>query len=124
MGESFLDWLTGCGGGGKLPRDAKQIVSRAFKFLKFCCEDEEVVTDEIMDFSISSPIMLFKFVDALQDDYNIGHSGRVGYLDAISELIDFRKISGTLQESVLRNHRVEFYCFRGHLLTGEKLKAV
>ena len=103
MGESFSDWLTGCGGGGKLPRDAKQIVSRAFKFLKFCCEDEEEVTDEIMDFSISSPIMLFKFVDALQDEYNIGHSGRVGYLDAISELIDFRKISGTLQESVLRN---------------------
>ena len=102
IGEAFYTWLTGCGG-SKSPRDAKQSVSRAFKFIKFCCEDEDEVTYEIVDFSICSPVMLFKFVDALQEEYNIGHSGRVGYLDSISELIDFRKISGTLQDSVLRN---------------------
>jgi len=103
IGNDFLKWLTGCGGGAKVHRDAKQIVSRVFKFLKFCCEDEDEVTYDIIDFSISSPIMLFKFVDALQEEYHIGHSGRVGYIDSISELIDFRKVSGTLQDSVLRN---------------------
>ena len=100
IGDSFYNWLIGCGG-GKSSRDAQQTLSRAFKFLKFCCEDE--VTYDIVDFSISSPVMLFKFVDALQEEYRIGHSGRIGYIDSISELIDFRKISGTLQEAVLRN---------------------
>ena len=36
MGESFHNWLTGCGG-GKSTRDAKQIVSRTFKFLNCNC---------------------------------------------------------------------------------------
>jgi hypothetical protein len=102
FGESFQNWLIGCGG-GKSTRDAKQAVSRAFKFLKFCYEDEEIVTDEIIDFAISSPIMFFKFIDVLQDEYNVGHSGRVGYIDAISDLIDFRKASGKLEDSVLKN---------------------
>ena len=33
----------------------------------------------------------------------LGHAGRLGYLDAISDLIDFRKIQGTSSETVLRN---------------------
>ena len=103
IGQSFYNWLTGCGGGGKSSREANQALSRALKFLKFCCEDEDEVTYNIVDFSISSPSLLFRFVDALQDEYQIGHSGRVGYLDSISELIDFRKISATLEDSVLRN---------------------
>lgn len=103
IGDAFLKWLTGCGGGGKSFRDAKQTLSRVFKFLKFCCEDEDEVSYNIIDFSISSPVMLFKFIDALQDEYQIGHSGRVGYIDSISELIDFRKVSGTLEDAVLRN---------------------
>lgn len=101
LGESFFKWLRGCGG-GKSERDARQTVSRAFKFLKFCCEDDDEPTIEIIDFCICSPVFLFKFVDALQEIYSIGHSGRVGYIDSISELIDFRKVSGA-PDSLLRN---------------------
>ena len=71
------------------------------KFLKFCCEDEEDVTFEIVDFSLCSPNLLFKFVDMMQDEWKLGHAGRVGYLDAIAELGDFRKVNGA-SESVLR----------------------
>ena len=37
----------------------------------------------------------------MQDKRKIGHAGRIGYLDAIVELMDFRKIDGA-SEVVLR----------------------
>jgi hypothetical protein len=46
---------------------------------------------------------IFKFVDAMQTDWGLGHAGRLGYLDAIADLIDFRKIHGTSSDTVLRN---------------------
>ena len=54
-----------------------------------------------MDFSLCSPNLLFKFVDTMQDDWNLGHAGHIGYLDAIAELVDYRKVNGA-SESVLR----------------------
>ena len=98
---SLLTWLTGSGGGCKSDRQAHQIVSRCLKFLKFCCEDDEDLTFEIVDFSLCSPNILFKFVDMMQDEWNLGHAGRIGYLDAIAELGDFRKVNGA-SESVFK----------------------
>ena len=37
----------------------------------------------------------------MQDDWNLGHAGHIGYLDAIAELVDYRKVNGA-SESVLR----------------------
>ena len=101
IAKNFFSWLTGSGGGCKSDRQAQQIVSKCLKFLKFCCEDEEEVTFDIVDFSLCSPNLLFKFVDTMQDDWNLGHAGRIGYLDAIAELVDYRKVNGA-SESVLR----------------------
>jgi len=77
-------------------------VNRWFKFLKFCCEDEEELTFEVMDVSLCSPNQLFKFFADLQEECKLGHSGRLGYIDVISESIDFRKVNGS-SEAVLRN---------------------
>ena len=101
IAKNFFSWLTGSGGGCKSDRQAQQIVSKCLKFLKFCCEDEEELTFDIVDFSLCSPNLLFKFVDTMQDDWNLGHAGRIGYLDAIAELVDYRKVNGA-SESVLR----------------------
>jgi len=101
IAQDFLSWLTGSGGGCKSDRQAHQIVSRCLKFLKFCCEEDEDLTFEIVDFSLCSPSLLFKFVDMMQDEWTLGHAGRIGYLDAIAELGDFRKVNGA-SESVLR----------------------
>ena len=73
---------------------AQQIVSKCLTFLKFCCEDEEKLKFDIVDFSLCSPNLLFKFVDTMQYDWNLGHAGRIGYLDAIAELVDYRKVNG------------------------------
>lgn len=101
IAKNFLSWLTGSGGGCKSDRQAQQIVSKCLKFLKFCCEDEEELTMDIVDFSLCSPNLLFKFVDTMQDDWKLGHAGRIGYLDAIAELGDYRKVNGA-SESVSR----------------------
>ena len=101
IAQDFLSWLTGSGGGCKSDRQAHQIVSRCLKFLKFCCEEDEDLTFEIVDFSLCSPSLLFKFVDMMQDEWNLGHAGRIGYVDAIAEMGDFRKVNGA-SESVLR----------------------
>ena len=101
IAEEFTKWLTGSGGGCKKDRTAQQIVTRCLKFLRFCCEDEEELTFDVVDFSLCSPNLLFKFIDHLQDECKLGHGGRLGYIDAISEMIDFRKLHGA-SEAVLR----------------------
>ena len=83
-------------------RVSQQIVNRCFKFLKFCCENEEELSFEVLDFSLCSHSLLFKFIDYLQDACKLGHGGRLGYIDAISDLIVFRKING-VSDKVLRN---------------------
>ena len=55
----------------------------------------------MVDLSLCSPNLLFKFIDYLQDACKLGHGGRLGYIDAISEMIDFRKRHGA-SEAVFR----------------------
>ena len=86
------------------------MIRKSFKYLKFCFEDDEEKESswDIVDFCLSSPSFIFKFVDAMQSEWKLGHAGRLGYLDTISDLIDFRKIHGTLLEKVLRMYRSVF----------------
>ena len=122
IGESFTKWLSGSGGGCKKDRVAQQIVKRCFKFLKFCCEDEEELSFEVLDFSLCSHSLLFKFIDYLQDECKLGHGGRLGYIDAISELIDFRKIDGA-SDKVLRNlSSTELYLKRARKTVAKMMR--
>ena len=101
---------------------AQQTVNRCFKFLKFCCEDEEKLTSEVMDFSLCSPNLLFKFIDYLQEECKLGHSGRLGYIDAISESMDFRKVNDS-SEAVLRNSAAtEFYLKKGRTTVAKMMR--
>ena len=45
--------------------------------------------------------MLSKFIDYLQEECNLGNGERLGYKEAISELIDFKKVHGA-SDGVLR----------------------
>ena len=110
IAKNFFSCLTGSGGGCKSDQQAQQIVSKCLKFLKFCCEDEEELKFDIVDFSSFSLNLPFKFVDTMQGDWNLGHAGRIGYLDAIAdyglskrekEIVDYRKVNGA-SESILR----------------------
>ena len=122
IGEVFTKWLTGSGGGCKKDRTAQQIVTRCLKFLRFCCEDEEELTFDVVDFSLCSPNLLFKFIDYLQDECKLEHGGRLGYIDAISEMIDFRKLHGA-SEAVLRKFSAtELYLKRARKTVAKMMR--
>ena len=73
IGKLFQTWLIGSGGGCKSVRQAQQVVRKSFKY-----------------------------VDAMQTDWGLGHAGRLAYLDSIADLIDFRKTHGA-PDAVLSN---------------------
>ena len=88
IGKLFENWLSGSGGGGKSSRQAQQIIRSSFKYLKFCCkDDEEDLSWDMVDFSLSSPNFLFRFIDAMQSKWRLGHAGRLAYLDSIADLL-------------------------------------
>ena len=76
------------------------------------------MTFDVVDFSLCSPSLLFKFIDYLQEECKLGHVGRLGYVGAISEMIDFRKLHGA-SEAVLR----KFSAAEMYLKTARKTVA-
>ena len=122
IGKVFTKWLTGSGGGYKKDRAAQQIVKRCFKFLRFCCEDEEELTIDVVDFSLCSPNLLFKFIDYLQDECKLGHGGRLGYIDAISEIIDFRKLHGASEAVFQKFSATELYLKRARKTVAKMMR--
>ena len=73
----------------------------------------------MLDFSLCSHSLLFKFIDHLQDECKLGHGGRLGYIDAISEMIDFR-ING-VSDAVLRNLSSTELCLKRARKTVAKM---
>ena len=122
IGEVFTKWLTGSGDGRKKDRAAQQIVTRCCKFLRFCCEDEEELTFDVVDFSLCSKNSLFKFIDYLQDECKLGHGGRLGYIDAISEMIDFRKLHGASDGVFRKFSATELYLKRAQKTVAEMVR--
>ena len=122
IAELFTKWLTGSGGGYKKDRAAQQIVTRCFKFLRFCCEDEEELTFDVVDFSLCSPNLFFKFIDYLQDECKLGHGGRLGYIDAISEMIDFRKLHGASEAVFQKFSATELYLKRARKTVAKMMR--
>ena len=122
IGEVFTKWLTGSGGGYKKDRAAQQIVTRCFKFLRFCCEDEEELSFDVVDFGLCSPNLLFKFIDYLQDECKLGHGGRLGYIDAISEMIDFRKLHGASEAVFRKFSATELYLKRARKTVAKMMR--
>ena len=120
--EVFTKWLTGSGGGYKKDRAAQQIVTRCVKFLRFCCEDEEELSFDVVDFGLCSPNLLFKFIDYLQDVCKIGHGGRLGYIDAISEMIDFRKLHGASEAVFRKFSATELYLKRARKTVAKMMR--
>ena len=122
IGEVFTKWLTESGSGYKKDRAAQQIVTRCFKFLRFCCEDEEELTFDVVDLSLCSPNLLFKFIDYLHDECKLGHGGRLGYIDAISEMIDFRKLHGASEAVFQKFSATELYLTRARKIVAKMMR--
>ena len=92
------------------------------KFLKFCCKEEEELNFEVMDFGLCLPSLLFRCIDFLQEECKLGLGRRLVYVDALSELINFRKVNGAL-DAVLRKLSVtELYLKRVHKTVAKMMR--
>ena len=107
--KDFCKWLTSMTGGSSPENQADQIVSRALKLLKSVTSDDlsfEEVTDGIdIDFYLGSRRNISDFIGNLESKTGMGHSGQLGYISALCDLIDYRKYQGVTSQ-VLQNFSV------------------
>ena len=116
IGLEFLEWLQTPCGGGKNIKEAVQIGRRGMKFLMASMGDpdgDKTVNEEFIDCCVGSPTIVMAFLKVLTEEWEIGVSGALGYMKAISDLMDFRKANG-VSDNVLRTFAVtEVYIRRG-----------
>ena len=71
VGRDFHHWLESTAGGGKSK-------SQALKFTKFCFEDHDDdydLTMQMVDYCLGSSNLICQFLDAMENDWKLGHSG-------------------------------------------------
>ena len=103
-GSKLAEWLETPCGGGKKSKDAKQIARRGMKYLMYCVGDSEdgiCAPESYIDCCLGSPTMLMKFLKLIMEEWGLKSAGAISYLQAISDLCDFRKWSG-VPDSTLR----------------------
>ena len=71
----FVGWLTSTGGGGRTVSQTEQDASRAFKFLRHCCEnvsdvEEQDINTRTIHYCLGSSVILADFME-LQSVYGI-----------------------------------------------------
>ena len=96
-GAQFAGWLPTPCGGGKSTKDAKQIATRAMKYLMFCTGDSEdglCAPESYIDCCLGSPTMLMKFLQVVVEEWGLKAAGALSYLHAITDLLDHRKCQG------------------------------
>ena len=127
--RSFSQWLQSSCGGGKSRKQSDISVTRALKFVKFCCdesgdaEQDVLSSPNLIDYVLGSPQLLTKFVECLKDKWGIGQSGRIAYVGSISDLLDFRKFNRP-PASVLQNFAVtEVYVKRARKCLAKDMRS-
>ena len=107
----FVEWLKSTGDGGRTANQAEQDASRVFKFLRYCCEnfsdiEEQDVNMRTIDYCLGSSVILADCMDATERVWNLGFSSGINYLNALQDLIDFRKFSGA-SPNIVHNFSVD-----------------
>ena len=94
IAQNFVHWLQSPGGGGKMMKQADQILCKILKYLKFCCSDVSPnwdLPDTVVDYCLGSLTMLSDFVNYLQQKWKLGYSGIIGYMNSVGHMLDYRR---------------------------------
>ena len=93
--KEFKNWLHSPVGGMKSWTQSSQISTRVLKYLKFCCQDCCPTWDvpfKIVDYCIGSISSISDFLDYLKEKWDVGFAGMIGYMNALSHVLDFRRV--------------------------------
>ena len=94
--RTFKKWLESPGGGSKSSVQAEQIACRISKYLKYCCQDvtkEWEIPEQVIDYCLGSVTLISDFVTYLQEKWKVGYAGIIGYINSLSHLLDFRRVT-------------------------------
>ena len=108
IGAEFCEWLQSPFGGDKALKEARQVAKRSMRFLMHALDDdddESAADENYVDCVIGSPSLLMNFIKHIIGDWELKATGVISYLQAISDLSDFRKAKGC-SDSVLRSFSV------------------
>ena len=124
--RTFKTWLTRPGGGSKGSEQADQISCRVLKYLKYCCEDVTSsweIPESVVDYCLGSITLISDFIDYLKDTWNVGYAGVIGYMNSLSHLLDFRRISGVNNSNIPLFIASEIYIDRVKKCLSKKMRA-
>ena len=125
-GADFVEWMRSPWGGGKAEKEANQVGRRAMKFLMAALgdgENESCAYEEYIDSAIASPNLLMHFLKLIISTWELKAAAVLSYLQAISDLADFRKAKGC-SDSVLRAFTVTEVYIRKCKATMQRRKNV
>ena len=72
-----------------------QISCRVLKFFKFCCQDckeDWEIPIKVIDYCVGSISLISDFIEFLKETWKVGFAGIIGYMNAISHVLDFRRM--------------------------------
>ena len=120
--HEIVNWLQSMAGGGKSKCLANQVLSKSLKYIRFCTEDflDEEVTESNIDYCLGSTSHIYRFFDYLEKDFDVSASGQIGYINALLDLMDFRKFKGLNFDTMQNFSIVEIYLKRIRKCMGKK----
>ena len=125
--KELLRWLTSAIGGCKKINQAEQICAKIVKFLKFCCSDSTIDWDipySVVDYYLGSLTSISEFIECLRETWKVGYAGIIGYMNSLSHLLDFRRLSiGKCSESIAGFTACEIYLSRIKKSLSKQMKA-
>jgi hypothetical protein len=129
LARLFSSWLQSTTGGRRQGKHAEISVTRAFKFLKYCCEqsgeDEQNLSSnvQLVDYFLCSSKFQTDFLDHLESTWQMGQSGRLGYVNSIADLLDFRRFHAP-SGPVLQNYAItEVYIKRVRQCLAKQMRS-
>ena len=86
-------------------------------------DDEDNLSMDFVDFCLGSPSLITQFVEYIKEEWKLSSSAEVNYLQAISDMIDYRKSQG-ISANTQRNFTVaEFTSTEGNEHLHEESEA-
>ena len=77
------------------------------------------MTESNIDYCLGSTSHIYRFFDYFEKDYDVSASGRIRYINALLDLMDFRKFKG-LNFDTLQNFSIVEIYFKGSESAWEK----
>ena len=124
FGHEIVNWLQSMAGGGKSKCLANQVLSKSLKYIRFCSEDflDEEVTESNIDYCLGSTTHIYRFFDYLEKDFDVSASGRIGYINALLDVMDFRKFKGLNFDTLQNFSIVEIYLKKIRKCMGKEMR--